>query len=68
MGTSVKTSWPELLGIPGVEAKSKILADNPKLNVVILPVGTIVTADFREDRVRVFVDSDEKVAQIPKIG
>ena len=64
----MKTSWPELLGLPGVEAKSKILEDNPKLEVVILPVGSIVTADFREDRVRVFVDSDGKVAQIPKIG
>ena len=64
----MKTSWPELLGLPGVEAKSKILADNPKLTVIILAVGTFVTQEFREDRVRVYVDSDQKVAQIPRIG
>ena len=67
-GTSVKTSWPELLGIPGVEAKSRILADNPKLKVIILPVRSAVTEDLRNDRVRVFVDYNEKVAKIPTIG
>ena len=67
-GTSVKTSWPELLGVPGVEAKSKILADNPKLDVIVLPVGSGITKDIRNDRVRVFVDCNEKVAQIPMIG
>ena len=67
-GSSEKTSWPELLGVPGEEAKTKILADNPKLEVIILLVGSIVTTDYREDRVRVYVDDEGKVAQIPKIG
>jgi hypothetical protein len=56
------------VGIPGEEAKTKILADNPKLEVIILPVGTVVTLEFREDRVRIFVDSCGVVAEIPKIG
>ncbi|CAM0901510.1 unnamed protein product [Alopecurus aequalis] len=61
-----KESWPELVGKTIKEAKKVILEDRPDLKTVVaLPVGAIVTADERPDRVRIFVDT---VAEIPIIG
>ncbi|KAM0841165.1 hypothetical protein ACQ4PT_059207 [Festuca glaucescens] len=60
-----KTEWPELLGRTIKEAKEKIKADRPDLNVHVVTVGTMVTLEVDENRVRIWVDT---VAQIPKIG
>lgn len=60
-----KTSWPEVLGLPAKEAKEIILKDMPDAHVAVVPVGSMVTMDFRTDRVRIFVDT---VAQTPTIG
>ena len=63
-----KSSWPELVGKSIKEAKKVILQDRPDLksvNVHAVPVGAIITADIRDDRVRIFVDT---VAEIPRIG
>lgn len=37
-------------------------------NVVIIPDGSMVTMDFRMDRVRVFVDKDGIVVRTPRTG
>ncbi|CAD6273285.1 unnamed protein product [Miscanthus lutarioriparius] len=60
-----KTSWPEVVGLSVEEAKKAILKDKPDADIVVLPVGSIVTADYRTDRVRIFVDT---VAQPPHVG
>ncbi|KAG0516512.1 hypothetical protein BDA96_09G009400 [Sorghum bicolor] len=60
-----KTTWPEVVGKSVEEAKKVILKDKPDADIVVLPVGTIVTADFVPSRVRIFVDT---VAQTPHIG
>ncbi|CAD6273283.1 unnamed protein product [Miscanthus lutarioriparius] len=60
-----KTSWPEVVGLSVEEAKKAILKDKPDADIVVLPVGSIVTADYRPDRVRIFVDT---VAQTPHVG
>ena len=52
-----KTSWPEVVGFSVEEAKKAILKDKPDADIVVLPVGSIVTADYRPDRVRIFVDT-----------
>lgn len=65
---NTKTSWPEVEGLPGEVAKRKILADRPGLHVIVLPVGSVVTADFDIKRVRVFVNKIGNVAQVPKVG
>ena len=41
---------------------------NDKLNVVILPIGSVVTMDFRTDRVRIFVDENNAVKMTPRIS
>jgi len=60
-----KTSWPEVVGFSVEEATKAILKDKPDADIVVLPVGSIVTADYRPDRVRIFVDT---VAQTPHVG
>ena len=41
---------------------------NDKLNVVILPYRSVVTMDFRTDRVRIFVDENNAVKMTPRIS
>lgn len=63
-----KTEWPELVGKDGEEAKAKILEEFPKLTVFTVKVGSMVTMDYRMDRVRVWVNASGVVARLPKVG
>ncbi|KAM5553043.1 hypothetical protein ABKV19_025318 [Rosa sericea] len=63
-----KDSWPELLGAEGTVAKATIESQNSLVEAVIVLEGTIVTGDFRCDRVRVWVDTDGIVTRVPVIG
>jgi len=60
-----KTEWPELVGCTIKQAEEKIKVDRPDLNIHVVTVGTMVTQEFDESRVRIWVDT---VAQVPKIG
>nr|7A3M_A Chain A, Subtilisin-chymotrypsin inhibitor-2A [Hordeum vulgare] len=64
----MKTEWPELVGKSVEEAKKVILQDKPEAQIIVLPVGTIVTMEYRIDRVRLFVDKLDNVAQVPRVG
>lgn len=61
-------AWNDLVGKTADEAKQQILADMPDANVVVLPQNSPTTRDFRVDRVRVFVDADNKVVVAPHTG
>ncbi|KAL5230794.1 hypothetical protein ABZP36_029570 [Zizania latifolia] len=61
----LKTLWPELVGLTIKEAKAKINAERPDLEVVVLPVGTIILAVIVPNRVILWVDT---VAEVPMIG
>jgi len=65
---STKESWPELVGLTGEEAKDKIKKERPELEVQILPELGPTTMDFRTDRVRIFVNGQNKVAHAPNCG
>nr|1TM4_I Chain I, chymotrypsin inhibitor 2 [Hordeum vulgare subsp. vulgare] len=64
----MKTEWPELVGKSVEEAKKVILQDKPAAQIIVLPVGTIVTGEYRIDRVRLFVDRLDNIAQVPRVG
>eukprot|EP00250_Pteridium_aquilinum_P035733 c9873_g1_i1 orf=146-469(+) len=68
VNTAPLKAWPELVGLSGEEAKSKILAENPDLNVLVVPEDSFMTMDFQLKRVRVFVDSNGQVSRAPKVG
>lgn len=58
------TSWPEVVGLPVVEAEQVIKKDMPEANIVVLASGSPVTFDLRSDRVRIFVDT---VTEAPRV-
>ena len=66
--TANVNTWPHLVGTDGASASSHIWLDRPGLNIQTLSVDDFATADFREDRVRVRLDSNGKVATEPKVG
>ncbi|XP_020222355.1 inhibitor of trypsin and hageman factor-like [Cajanus cajan] len=63
-----KSSWPELVGVEGTVAEATIERENPLVDAIIVIEGTIVTPDFRCDRVWVWVNKDGIVYQVPTIG
>jgi hypothetical protein len=62
------TSWPELVGMPGEDVKLYLEDLDPLLRVYLVPLGSLVTMDYREDRVWVYVNEDGIVMATPKIG
>uniref|UniRef100_A0A0E0L0K3 Uncharacterized protein n=1 Tax=Oryza punctata TaxID=4537 RepID=A0A0E0L0K3_ORYPU len=60
-----KREWPELVCRTIKEAKEKVKADRPDLKIEVVTVGTMVTQEFDENRVRIWVDT---VAKTPRIG
>ncbi|MFF1410659.1 serine protease inhibitor [Streptomyces sp. NPDC058289] len=62
-----KSEWPELMGKPAEEAREQIAAEFPEIAVHVVPDGSMVTMDFNEQRVRLFV-KDGKVVREPKRG
>lgn len=64
-------AFPELVGIPGDEARNKVLAERPDLsphNVMVHAADAMITMDYRINRVRIFVDKDNKVTATPQVG
>jgi len=68
MAAQPKESWPELIGKSGEEAKTVILKERPGLDVQVVPHTGMMTMDYRTDRVRVFVDDNQKVTSAPNCG
>lgn len=60
--------WPSLVGKDASEAKQKIQEDRPELKVILVPENSMVTMDYREDRVRVFFNKDNLVVGVPRTG
>ncbi|MFB6522732.1 serine protease inhibitor [Streptomyces sp. NPDC056401] len=63
----VKSEWPELAGKPVEEARRQIRTEFPEIVVHVVPEGSMVTMDFNEQRVRLFV-KDGKVVREPRRG
>ena len=67
-----KTSpWENLVGLKALYAKQVIQQNRPELKIFIIDQNSLVTQDFRTDRVRIFTDSDQNVVGgplVPKIG
>ena len=62
-------SWPELVGKDGLTAKSAIQkATGLNTRVIITPENSMVTMDYRLDRVRIYVDSNGIVTRVPRRG
>ncbi|CAF4905826.1 unnamed protein product [Rotaria sp. Silwood1] len=65
---SKKSQWPELVGKKGNEAVQIIKKETGFTNVVLIKEGSPVTADYNMDRVRITVNKQGIVTQIPMIS
>ena len=63
-----KFDWPEVVGQTGEEAEQAIKAQFPDITTQILPEDSMVTMDFNEQRVRIFVNNAGKVVKAPQRG
>ncbi|KAK9123910.1 hypothetical protein Sjap_013512 [Stephania japonica] len=63
-----KKEWPEVVGFTPEEAEMKIRVDMPMVQFQVVPPNHFVTMDYNLRRVRLFLDSDGKVARPPRIG
>lgn len=64
-----KSSWPELVSAPGEIAEQIIVKENPFVKAIIVEEGSAVTADFRCNRVFVFVQKKTSIViETPRIG
>lgn len=56
-------------GTDGNFASETVKRENPSVkSVQIVPAGSMVTMDVRQDRVRIFVDDNKRVVSAPRIG
>lgn len=63
------SAWPALVGVQFGDAVAAIEASDPKLSVVAVEAGSMVTMDHREDRVRVMYEpSTGIVSMVPRRG
>jgi hypothetical protein len=60
--------WPELVGLTGDEAKKKLEKVENISEVRIIPQNSIITLEYRENRVRIVVDENNKVVSAPRRG
>ncbi|CAF0958774.1 unnamed protein product [Rotaria sordida] len=63
-----KYSWPEMLGKDGTLAVQYIKMKSNLTNVFTVPENSFITMDYRTDRVRVFVDNNNIVTKVPRVG
>ncbi|KAK9828891.1 hypothetical protein WJX72_002640 [[Myrmecia] bisecta] len=64
-----RETFPELLGMDAADAKAQLEAEFPALRVYLVAQGSMVTMDYRYDRVRIFFDpATNKVSHEPRIG
>ena len=64
-------TWAALLGTPGDTALATVKSEGVRLGVtqvVLVPPGSMVTADHRTDRVRIYVDEANNVVRPPRMG
>ena len=62
-----KNSWPEVVGLNKEEAK-KVIESEFEGDVLLVQEGSIVTRDFRTNRIRIFYNTEDIVDKAPKIG
>ncbi|KAL5712225.1 hypothetical protein ACHQM5_014416 [Ranunculus cassubicifolius] len=63
-----KSSWPELVGLNGDNAATKIERENGLVNAIVVVEGSGVILDYRCNRVWVWVNKKGKVIRVPRIG
>ncbi|CAF0732677.1 unnamed protein product [Adineta steineri] len=68
MTSTTKTAWPELVGKTADEAVKVIKEESGLEKIHVCGPGSRTTRDIDDERVRVYVDEDNKVTSGPTCG
>lgn len=60
--------WSKFVGKNPKRAAKRIKKQKPGFKVEVIPFGSMVTEDYRLDRIRIFVGEDGKVSRTPVVG
>ena len=63
-----KTEWPELEGKTAEEAKAALQQEAPGFHIQVIGPDMFATADYRCDRIRVWLNKQQRVSQPPRVG
>merc|ERR1712070_372502 len=63
-----EASWGQLVGSTGEAARETVLQSDGIRRAEVVPDGSMMTMDFREDRVRIIVDAHGVVVYPPQRG
>jgi hypothetical protein len=66
--TKDKSAWPEVMGMTGEAARAKLESELPNMLCQVVPYGSMVTMDYREDRIRIYTDESGHVTKAPRVG
>ncbi|KAG5192001.1 potato inhibitor I family-domain-containing protein [Tribonema minus] len=66
--TTLPRAWPDLVGKTGADAAAAVREARPDCKVLIVSVDAIITMDYNEQRVRIFVNDAGVVARTPRVG
>eukprot|EP00980_Cylindrotheca_fusiformis_P031300 scaffold26137_cov152-Cylindrotheca_fusiformis.AAC.1 len=66
--TTSRSEFPEVIGMTGDEAKATLEQEFPSMTIQVLPHGSMATMDFREDRIRIWLDENGSVSKAPRVG
>lgn len=63
-----KSEWPELVGANAEESKAQLAAETG-CKVYLVETGSVITMDYRTDRIRIWYDKDTgNIVRAPKVG
>ena len=63
-----QTDFHHLINMKGNEAVDIIKKNHPHINVILVNQNAMMTMDYRQDRIRVFVDDNGNVSKLPRVG
>lgn len=63
-----KFEWPELQGKTADEAKAVLDKEAPGFKIQVIGPDMMATADYRCERIRIWLGKDRKVSQPPRVG
>lgn len=68
--TSQQGPWPKCLGMLGDECVTYIesVTTRDRIDIQIIEPGSIMIRDFQKERVRIFIDENSIVDDIPRRG
>lgn len=63
-----KIDWPELEGATAAAAQAALEKEAPGFRVQVIGPDMMATAEYRCDRIRVWLNKEQRVSQPPRVG